>query len=493
MDEKDKKPQHGEVEGAAGRSISRREFLKVAGIAGAAVSLGAGLGGVVAACGGTEETTTTAPASTETTAGVTTTAGATTTVSAGPEGGRDIILGLVSPSTGPLALFAKADDWWVDFALKTAAPDGIIAGDGKLHKIVIKRADSQSDSNRAAQVAGDLVTNDKVDLMMASGSPDTANPVADQCEALGCPSIANFVPWQPFYFGRGATPDKPFKWTFAHALGLEDIVGNFISMWEQVPTNKKVGFLFANDADGQAWTDMKTGLPPAVKAAGYDYFLSDLYTVGTEDYTKYISDFKKNGCEICCGTVITPDFTNFWKQSVQQGYNPKVLTIGKALLFPQTLDAIGPIAYNATVEGVWEPSWPYKDSITGKNCQELADAYMAATGEQWTAPIAQYAKFEWAVDVFKRVKNIDDKEEIVAAVGTTKLDTCLGPIDFTAPVDMTDLAKSQHPVFNVYKCPVGGAQWIKGTKFNFEPVMVSNANHPDLPVVAKVQPMAYGS
>ena len=147
-------------------------------------------------------------------------------------------------------MFAKADDWWVDFALKTATPNGIIGGDGKKHMIQIKRADSQSDTNRASQVAGDLVTNSKVDLMMASGSPDTANPVADQCEALGCPSIANFVPWQPFYFGRGATPDKPFKWTYAQALGLEQIVANFITIWDQVQTNKKVGFLFANDSDG---------------------------------------------------------------------------------------------------------------------------------------------------------------------------------------------------------------------------------------------------
>jgi branched-chain amino acid transport system substrate-binding protein len=260
---------------------------------------------------------------------------------------------------------------------------------------------------------------------MASGSPDTANPVADQCEALGCPSIANFVPWQPFFFGRGATPDKPFKWTYAHALGLEGIVSNFIAMWDQVETNKKVGFIFANDADGAAWTDLATGLPPAVEAAGYTYYLPDLYPVPTEDFTKFISDFKREGCEICCGTIITPDFTNFWKQAVQQGYNPKVLTIGKALLFPQTLEAIGDIAYNTTVEAVWHPSWPFKDSITGMTCQQLADDYMAVTGEQWTAPIGQYAKFEWAVDVFKRVTNLDDKEDIIDKVRTTKLATCL--------------------------------------------------------------------
>jgi branched-chain amino acid transport system substrate-binding protein len=473
-------------------NVSRRDFLKIAGVAGATVGLGAGLGGALAACGGTATTTTTATAQVSTTvtsAASTTTAGPTTTVTTGAEAGRDILLGLVSPSTGPLASFAKADDWWVDYALKTATPNGIIGGDGKKHMIQIKRADSQSDTNRASQVAGDLVTNDKVDLMMASGSPDTANPVAVQCEALGCPSIANFVPWQPFFFGRQQKPDPTasFKWTYAHALGLEQIVANFIAMWGQTTTNKKVGFLFANDADGIAWTDMNTGLPPAVKAAGYEYFLSDLYTVGTEDFTKYISDFKKNGCEICCGTIISPDFTNFWKQSVQQGYNPKVLTIGKALLFPQTLEAIGTIAYNATVEGVWHPTWPFKDSITGATCQQLADDFMAKTGEEWTAPIGQYGKYEWAVDVFKRVKNLDDKEDIITQVKTTKLDTCLGPMDFTAPVQMG----TRHPVENVYTPPVGGAQWVKGAKFAFEPTMVSNALSPELPTAAQVQLMQY--
>ena len=100
------------------KSVSRRDFLKIAGAAGATVGLGAGLGGLMAACGEAEETSTTATAqatTTSTAATTTTTAAPTTTVSAGPEAGRDILLGLVSPSTGPLALFAKADDWWVDF------------------------------------------------------------------------------------------------------------------------------------------------------------------------------------------------------------------------------------------------------------------------------------------------------------------------------------------------------------------------------------------
>jgi hypothetical protein len=91
------------------------------------------------------------------------------------------------------------------------------------------------------------------------------------------------------------------------------------------------------------------------------------------------------------------------------------------------------------------------------------------------------------VDVFKRVTNLDDKEDIIGKVKTTKLDTCVGPMDFTAAIAMG----TRRPVENIYEPPVGGAQWVKGTKFPFEPVMVSNANSPDLEVTAKVQPMQY--
>ena len=81
------------------KTYSRRDFLKIAGVAGAAVGMGAGLGGLVAACGEDEETTTTAAESTTTTGAETTTtmAESTTTVSAAPEEGRAIKLGLVSP------------------------------------------------------------------------------------------------------------------------------------------------------------------------------------------------------------------------------------------------------------------------------------------------------------------------------------------------------------------------------------------------------------
>ena len=48
------------------KNVSRRHFLKIAGVAGASIGLGAGLGGLAAACGsGGTTTTTTVPYSTK--------------------------------------------------------------------------------------------------------------------------------------------------------------------------------------------------------------------------------------------------------------------------------------------------------------------------------------------------------------------------------------------------------------------------------------------
>ena len=87
--------------------ISRRQFLKVAGIAGAAIGMGAGLGGLLAACGKEVETTTTAGAATtagaSTTVSVATTAATTvaptTTTAAGPKQGGTLRLGIPGGGT----------------------------------------------------------------------------------------------------------------------------------------------------------------------------------------------------------------------------------------------------------------------------------------------------------------------------------------------------------------------------------------------------------
>ncbi|OFW56744.1 MAG: hypothetical protein A2133_12230 [Actinobacteria bacterium RBG_16_64_13] len=467
--------------------VSRREFLKVIGAASTAGLLSGGLGGLLAACdrdtGSTNTTATLAGG------GTTTTTGSPTTVSSGPEMGRPVRIGLVSANSGPLALFGTADDWWTEYGL-AAVSDGVVCGDGKLRHVSIVRQDCRSRADLAGKVARSLIADARVDIILSAGSSDVVNAVAGQAETLGCPSISDFVDWRAFIFDRGGAIDRPFTWTFAHAIGVEDIGANFLSMWRQVPTNKKIGLLLPDDAVGRLWSDATSGLPPMLSAAGYEYALLALYPPATEDFGAHIDEFKKNGCEICCGAMATADLITFWKSAHAQGYMPKVVTMAGALLFPQALEAIGATASNLTAECLWHPSWPYADSITGRTARELADDYVSKTGDQWTAAIAQYAKFEWAIDVFRRTRSIIDKDAVVAQVRTTQLRTCLGAIDFGAPVG-ADIATTRRPAENVCKAAVGGAQWVTGSAFAFEPRLAANVNNPELPLAGTIAPMEY--
>ena len=473
-------------------SVSRREFLKLAGVAGATVGLGAGLGGLLAACGSsTETTTTTSAAGSETTTtaagGTSTTAAATSmTVASAPEG-RPIKIGVVSPLTGTLASFAKPDKWIVD-TVAASVKDGVVCGDGKLHKFEFKIVDSQSRADRAAQVAGDLILNDKVDIVLASSNPDTVNPVADQCEANGVPMLANFVPYETFFFGRKGTPAKPFKWTYMSHYGYADSARLRSETWKQIPTNNKVGLILPNDTSGRAFASETNGVPFYMKDLGYTFINPGFHETNAEDFTQQIFAFKKDGCEILTGAQQPPAFTNFWKQVLQQGYQPKIVTMSLALLFHETAVALGDIVQGLSTEVVWHPTFPYKSSLTGQTCQELADQYSKDTGNGWTEPIGQYGKFEWAIDVCKRTKDLDNKEEYVAAIQSTKLNTINGLIDFTAPVKLG----TRHPVLNVNIISIASGQWFKtqGGPWPYEIKLVA-ATDSTIPTTAKIQPLVY--
>jgi branched-chain amino acid transport system substrate-binding protein len=250
---------------------------------------------------------------------------------------RVIKIGHVSPQSGALAPFAEADSFILS-QIRAALAKGIING-GVTYEVQIISKDSQSNTNRASEVAADLILKDKVDLLVASSTPETTNPVADQAEANETPCITDNAPWQSYFFGRHGTADKGFTWTYHFFWGAEDLVASFLALWKSVETNKVVGALFPNDEDGNALGDAKLGFPPAIQEAGYKLIDTGRFQPFGDDYGSQISAFKNAGVEIVTGVVTPPDFATFWNQAAQQGFKPKVVTVGKALLFPASVAA----------------------------------------------------------------------------------------------------------------------------------------------------------
>ncbi len=391
--------------------------------------------------------------------------------------GRPIKLGYVSPKSGPLASFAEADDYVVA-DIRRVVKNGIKIG-GNVHPVEIIVKDTQSNPNRCADVSAQLILKDKVDLLLAAGTPDTTNPAADQAEVNEVPCVTTDCPWQPYFFGRGGNPAKGFDWTYHFFWGLEDVIGVFFNMWNSMPTNKVLGALWPNDADGNAWSDKKFGFPPALKANGYKLIDPGRYQAPTDDFSAQISAFKKANVEIVSGNMIPPDFTTFWTQAAQQGFKPKIVTIGKALLFPASVEALGDRGVGLSSEVWWTPNHPFKSSLTGVSSQQLAANYEKSTGKQWTQPLGfRHALFEVALDVLKRTKDVNSPKSILSAITSTNYNSVVGNVNW-----------SGKPVKNVSKTQLVGGQWVKGAKHKYDMHVVNNKGATNIPTQGSFKPI----
>jgi len=385
--------------------------------------------------------------------------------------GAKIRLGYVSPQSGPLAAFSEADQFIIDGFLQSEA--------GANFEVIVK--DSQSNPNRAAEVAKELIIDDEIDMMLVASTPETTNPVATTCEAEEIPVISTVAPWQPYFIGQQGNPGDPGSWqpfdfSFHFFWGLEDVISVFTAMWNQLDTNKSVGAIFPNDGDGNAWGDPNVGFPPVLDAQGYTLTDTGRYQNLTDDFSAQINAFKAANCEIVTGVPIPPDFTTFWTQAKQQGFTPKAASIGKAILFPQAVEALGDQGHNLSSEVWWSPSHPFASSLTGQSAGDLAAGYTAATGRQWTQPIGfVHALFEMAANVMGRVEDSRDPDEVTSAIAATELASIVGRIAFDG-AGLPPFAAQ-----NVAKTPLVGGQWRLKDGGGYDLVIVENSDHPSIP------------
>jgi branched-chain amino acid transport system substrate-binding protein len=391
--------------------------------------------------------------------------------------GSTITIGFVTPLTGPLAGFATSDQFVVDTIKKTSQYSKGIKIGGKTYPVNIVVADSQSDPNRASQVAKQLITHNKADMVLVTSTPEVTNPVASVCESQGVPCVSTVVPWESWYFGRGAKPGQTFKYTTMFFFGIPEFGTCFLPMWNKIPTNKTVALMYPNDADGNAF---RQGFPPLMHKGGYKKTIDGgAYTDGQTDYTSMISKFKKNDCELYSNAPLPPDFNVFWKQAAQQGFKPKLATVAKVLLFPADCTALGDLVINVATDAWWTPSHPYKSSLDGMTSKELGDAFTAANNKQWVQALGStYSLFEVAYNAFAAADDPHNKLHVAAKLRTMSYTGMCGPLNFAA---------GPAPGVGIIE-PVG-VQWKKATgAFPYEMQIVDNSANKAVPLTGSLEP-----
>jgi branched-chain amino acid transport system substrate-binding protein len=385
-------------------------------------------------------------------------------------------IGLVGPRTGPLALFYEEMGWTIEAVKKFTG--NAIAINGTRHPLEIVVKDSQSNPNRASEVAEELILNDKVHIVTAFAAPETVNPVSDQCEINGMPCVTNVDPLESYFLGRRGDPKNGFEWTYNFFFWGASLIGTFLSVLARLPTNETIGVLWANDDDGRVFAKV---MPPVMKKAGFKLIDPGRFDLPSSNYTTQIAAFKAGGADICWTVVLGPDFTVFWDQCAQQGYRPKALAAGKVGEFPQGVYPVGDRAIGFIIGVWWSKFHPYSSSLTGQSSLELADAYEGDARQQASMALGFcHSLLEVPIAALHKARSLDPAA-IRDAMRDNPVATIVGPIDFK---------KGSFPNTAETKCVIG--QWRKGKKWSLELVIVDNAAAPNVPLGGQPDLISYG-
>ena len=178
--------------------------------------------------------------------------------------------------------------------------------------------------------------------MLVASTPETTNPVSDQCEVNGTPCISQRVPVAAVVLRRGGKPDTGFKSTYHFFWGLEDIIGVFVDMWDSIADQQggrravaerrrrqRVGRqgarLPARAGQGRLQAGRSRPLPePDRRLLRADLRLQDARRSRSSPACRSRRTGRRSG-----------------SRPPSRASSPKVATVGKALLFPRSVEALG--------------------------------------------------------------------------------------------------------------------------------------------------------
>ncbi len=318
-----------------------------------------------------------------------------------------------------------------------------VAEYGKKVPIQVKLVDTASDPVQAVQAATELIVRDQVDLMFALHTPDTVNPVSAVCEKYEMPCIALDCPIESWL------ADGPYSWSYLAFWTLDALTDVYIGMWDEFAsqTNKVVGGLWPDDADGSAFAEL---FHQKLPERGYTVIDPGRFPSFKKDFGSIIQQFQHAEMDILTGILIPPDWATAWRQCRQRSFVPKIASVAKAILFLSAVNALGGnLPEGLTAEVWWSPLHPFTSSVTGETAAEVCDAWSQATGKPWTPPPGfQHAAFEIAFDALTRAETLDNNA-LREAIARTDLNTIVGHIRYN----------SRHSA----ETPLIGGQWTQGT------------------------------
>ncbi len=365
---------------------------------------------------------------------------------------EEILIGSSTALTGKECSFAIGGTFGVETALEDINDLGGVYVEeyGKKLHVSLIITDNESEATKAGTLAEDLITRDKIQVLVTAGCPQPlSTPISTVCERYEVPYVGAAGLFEQFVALReSVTPPWKQSWDISFAVATPPPPG---SVWDKPGmtmsdmgvawllsiadrNNKRVAMYATDDVDGRGWYE---GTPFMLEAAGYEAYGTDrglgLFPSGATDFSPIIQEWIEGDCDILIGNAPGPDAGVLLRQCRAFNYEPKGIWDTKAAIFYQNIAAWGGnIPHGVCTERFWYPTYDpeFCPGIGGRTPQTLADYWGEKTGEPLSPSIGLgYCCAQVVLDAIERAGSLD-AEDINAALAETNLPTINYPMAF---------------------------------------------------------------
>lgn len=287
-----------------------------------------------------------------------------------PAFAQDIVLGASVQLTGPVANTGRYYKDAYEFAInKINAAGGVKVGDTK-RKLVLKLYDNQSDVNLSVRQYTQLISQDKVNLLLGPFASNFALADSAVSEKYQIPMVQ----------GGGASDQifsRKFKYIFGTLAPASNYFASTIDMLKQLsPAPKTVALLYADDAFD---VSVANGTRPLVQKAGLKTVIDERYTSNASDFNSLLSQIKSADADTVLVAGHETEILNFVRQAESLAVAPKMYSFTVGVPSEDFRKALGKDADYAFGMTAWLPSASLKDRWFADAVQ-FAAAYKAKYG-----------------------------------------------------------------------------------------------------------------
>ncbi len=335
---------------------------------------------------------------------------------------QEIVLGASVQLTGPVANTGRYYRDAYQLAIDKINANGGVKFGGQSHKLALKLYDNQSDVNLSVRQYTQLVSQDKVNLLLGPFASNFALADSAVSEKYQVPMVQ----------GGGASDQifaRNFKYIFGTLAPASNYFGSTVEMIRSLkPAPKTVALLYADDAFD---VSVAEGTRPKLKQAGFEVVMDERYSTNATDFNSLLSQIKSKNADVVLVAGHETEILNFVRQAKSLAAAPKLYSFTVGVPSEDFRKALGKDADYAFGMAAWLPTLGQKDRWFG-DAETFAKEYKAKFGYDPDYHAASgVADVEALAHAMEDADSADPKK-VRDALAKVKFDSLYGPIAFNA-------------------------------------------------------------